>query len=176
MKITESKLRNIIRESILSETQKPLGLPHTFNNFELAQRIFTAISEDTPEETILGLRKIALGRIKLVRRDIGQGIDAENKKQEDMFLQQSVDEIDKYLGLYDTRVNRGSFSAATKSEMGIPDEGPYAGYALKRRAQQRKRKQYEDMYRHAAEQRALRKAGKPYYPYALDRFDDSDIY
>ncbi len=175
-KITESKLRNIIRESILSETQKLLGLPHVFNNFELAQRIFTAISEDAPEEIIMGLRKRALNRIKLVRRDIGKGEDVANKKQEDMFLQQSVDEIDKHLGLYDTSVNRGSFDAGTKSDMGIPDEGPYAGYALKRRAQQRFRQGQEDVYRDAAKQRELRKSGKPYLPYRLDRFLDSDMY
>lgn len=175
-KITESKLRSIIRESILSETQKPLGLPHKFNNFELAKRIFIAIQEDAPDETILGLRKRALNRIKLVRRDIGQGIDVEDNTHQDFVLQQAVDEIDKHLGLYDTSVNRSSFDPVTKSEMGIPDEGPYAGYALKRRAQQRFRQGQEDVFRDAAKQRALRKAGKPYLPYRTDRFLDQDLY
>ena len=176
MKLSTSKLKKLISEEVMSETQKALGLPHVFTNFDLAKRIFAAIREGAPEETIMALRNMALNRIKLTRRDIGKGIDVDNKTQEDMFLQHAVDEIDKSRGDYDMSVNRSSFDAVTKSEMGIPDEGPYAGYALSRRAQQRHRKNYEDMYRNAAEQRALRKAGKKYLPYTLDRFEDDDIF
>jgi hypothetical protein len=175
MKLTTSKLKKIIKEELMNETQKPLGLRHVFSNFDLAQRILQAIKEEASEETIMGLRNIAMKRIALTRRDIGQGIDADNKRQEDMFLQLAVDEIDKFRGDYDMSVDRSSFDPESKSRLGIPDEGPYAGYALKRRAQQDYRQGQEDVYRHAAEQRAKKLAGKPYLPYVQDRFLDDDI-
>jgi hypothetical protein len=176
MKISKRKLRQLINEVILVETQVALGLPHVFTNFDLAKRILNAVANNENEETIMSLRKLALNRIKLVRRDIGKGIDVDNKTQEDFFLQQAVDEIDAHLGDYDTYYDRSSFDPASKSKLGIPDEGPYAGYALKRRAQQDFRQGQEDVFRDAAKQRVLRKAGKRYTPYRLDRFLDDDIY
>ena len=175
MKLSTSKLKKIISEEVMNETQKALGLPHVFTNFDLAKRILAAIREGAPEETIMALRNIALNRIKLTRRDIGKGIDAENKTQEDFFLQHAVDEIDKSREDY-ANVSYISSDPTFKSKMGISDEGPYAGRPLRRREQQRNRKNYEDMYRDAAKQRALRKAGKKYLPYTLDRFEDDDMF
>ena len=147
MKITRKQLKQLISESImLAETQVALGLPHMFNNYDLAKRIFAAVSANEDEETLMKLRDMALNRIKLTRRDIGKGIDVDNKNQEDLFLQQAVDHIDTHREDYDTGTTyRGS---PTKVDyLGVPADGPYAGHGLNRRIQQNKRKMKADYCR-----------------------------
>ena len=150
MKLSSSKLKQIIKEEVMNETQKALGLPHVFSNFDLAKRIFAAIQEGAPEEMLMGLRNIALNRIKLTRRDIGKGIEPENKTQEDFFLQQAVDEIDKHQQDYDRSYNYSLFDDTSKAELGVPTDGPFAGHPLARRAQQLRRKHKADEYRDKA--------------------------
>ena len=175
MNLTLTKLKELIKEEMVNETQKALGLPQVFNNFDLAKRIYAAIKEGAPDGDIEALRNMALQRIKLVRRDIGQGIDAENKTQEDTFLQHAIDHIDTTREDY-ADVHYTSSDPTFKSEMGISDEGPYAGRPLRRREQQHNREMYADSYRFNAEQRALRKARKPYLPYPYDLYGlDSDL-
>ena len=175
MNLTLTKLKQLIKEEMMNETQKALGLPHVFSGFDLAKRIYAAIKEGAPDEDIEALRNMALQQIKLVRRDIGQGIDVENKTQEDTFLQHAIDHIDTTREDY-ANITYSSSDPTFKSQMGISDEGPYAGRPLRRREQQHNREMYADSYRHAAEQRALRKAGKSYLPYPLDYYGlDSDM-
>ena len=175
MNLTLTKLKELIKEEMMNETQKALGLPQVFNNFDLAKRIYAAINDGAPDGDIEALRNMALQRIKLVRRDIGQGIDVENKTQEDTFLQHAVDHIDTTREDY-ANVTYSSSDPTFKSHMGISDEGPYAGRPLRRRERQHSREMSADSHRHIAKQRALRKAGKPYLPYAYDFYGlDSDL-
>lgn len=147
MQITRRQLKQLISESIMIvETQVALGLPHMFNNYDLAKRIFAAVSANEDKSTLMSLRAIALNRIKLTRRDIGKGIDADNKNQEDLFLQQAVDQIDTHIRDYDTNTLYDG-SPAKLSQLGVPGDGPYAGRGLNRRIQQDKRKMKADYFR-----------------------------
>ena len=147
MKITRRQLKQLISESIvLAETQVALGLPHMFNNYDLAKRIFAAVAANEDESILMKLRDMALNRIKLTRRDIGKGIDVDNKNHEDMFLQQAVDNIDTHREDYDTGTMH-SGSPEKISYLGVPADGPFAGRALNRRTQQKKRKMKADYFR-----------------------------
>jgi len=150
MKITKQQLRKIISETVLlSETQVALGLPHNFNSYDLAKRIYSAVSANEDEQTLTDLRNIALNKIKLLRRDIGQGInatDVANKKQEDLFLQQAIDHIDTHRKDYDmSTIHHGSHESL--SSLGVPSDGPFKGRALNRRVQQNRRKMQADYFR-----------------------------
>ena len=152
MKITRKQLKQLISETIiLAETQKDLGLPHIFSNYDLAKRIFAAVGSDEDETILMKLRNMALNRIKLTRRDIGKGIDVENKKQEDFFLQQAVDKIDTHRG--DFNVYRTyNTSSQQASQLGVPSDGPYAGHGLNRRVQQDKKRMQADYHRARAKE------------------------
>ena len=147
MKITRKQLKQLISESIvLAETQVALGLPHMFNNYDLAKRIFAAVSANEDESILMKLRDMALNRIKLTRRDIGKGIDVDNKNHEDLFLQQAVDHIDTHREDYNTGTLY-SGSPEKLSQLGVPSDGPFAGRGLNRRIQQDKRKMKADYFR-----------------------------
>ena len=147
MKITRKQLKQLISESIvLAETQVALGLPHMFNNYDLAKRIFAAVAANEDESILMKLRDMALNRIKLTRRDIGKGIDVDNKNHEDLFLQQAVDHIDTHREDYNTGTLY-SGSPEKLSQLGIPSDGPFAGRGLNRRIQQDKRKMKADYFR-----------------------------
>ena len=152
MKITRKQLKQLISESIvLAETQVALGLPHMFNNYDLAKRIFAAVAANEDESILMKLRDVALNRIKLTRRDIGKGIDVDNKNHEDLFLQQAVDHIDTSRGDYDTH-KTASGSPENMSRLGVPSDGPYAGHGLNRRIQQDKKRMQADYHRARAKE------------------------
>ena len=147
MKITRKQLKQLISESIvLAETQVALGLPHMFNNYDLAKRIFAAVAANEDESILMKLRDVALNRIKLTRRDIGKGIDVDNKNHEDLFLQQAVDHIDTHREDYNTGTLYNG-SPEKLSQLGVPSDGPFAGRGLNRRIQQDKRKMKADYFR-----------------------------
>ena len=153
MKITRKQLKQLISETImLAETQKALGLPHIFSNYDLAKRIFAAVESNEDESILMKLRDMALNRIKLTRRDIGKGIDVENKNQEDFFLQQAVDNIDTHRGDFNIYKTYSTTPSQQASQLGVPSDGPYAGHGLNRRVQQDKRRMQADYHRARAKE------------------------
>ena len=105
MKLTKQQLKQIIKEeldAVLDETQVALGLDQTFTNYQLSERIISAIDNNEPEETLEELRVIAIGRSKKLTRDLGQlspgSTEKMNKIQELEFIELALEKLDVHLG------------------------------------------------------------------------------
>jgi hypothetical protein len=155
MKITKEQLKQIIKEeleSVLKETQTSVGLGHVFDNFELAERILDAVNNKESEGDLQMLRQIAIGRSDKLSRDLGeldpQGTEAMNKTQQKEFLEQAIQELDVYLGDFESGVTIGR---GFTDHMGLPmmtDKGMgEPGYPLRRPHRKHRSKMKKSTYR-----------------------------
>jgi len=141
MKLNRKSLRKMILKEIKILTESQVypgsGLPHGFNNYDLAKKIFNALAENETTNNLMALRKTALKREKKILHSMSQSssgtYEYENKVQEITLLNQAIDAIDHHLGSYQR-------SHVVGSAGGIPwddDLGQYGtspkGQPLKRR-------------------------------------------
>ena len=79
MKLNIKTLRRLIRASLSNITESQVypgsGLPHDFNNYELAKKLYDAVDNNEPEENLLKIRKTALRREAKLQYDISQTQD-----------------------------------------------------------------------------------------------------
>ena len=133
VKLTKQQLKQIIKEeldAVLGETQVALGLPHTFSNYELAERILTAIDNDEQQEILEELRAIALHRSEKLTRDLGEltpgDSDQMNKIQELEFLELALEKLDIHLEDFVSRVIVSPDYGVPTNPKGNPLRRPYS--------------------------------------------------
>ena len=134
----------ILKEiNILTESQvyPGSGLPHGFNNYELAKKIFDAIKNNEQKQNLMALRKTALKReaklLHMLSQSLSGSHDYQIKIQELTLLGQALDALDHHLGLYqrdhvvgDASGGRGGID--WDDDLGLYGTSP-EGHPLKRR-------------------------------------------
>jgi len=148
MKLNRQTLRKMILKEIKLMTESQVypesGLSHNFSNYELARKLFSAVSEGESEENLRLLRKTALKREadlqhKLSLSSLGE---EENIKQEIMLLNQAIDNLDHHLGEYSSHV----VGSASSGQGGIDWDDNLAQYGMSQsgRALQRRYKRVQN--------------------------------
>ena len=134
MKLNKKILRKMILNEIKNITESQVypgsGLSHGFDNYELAKKIYSAVSNNEPKQNLMALRKTGMKREAKLQFAFSQAkntVEQEIIKQEIFLLNGALDQLDHHLEIYEYgRVYDED------SDMGIYGLSP-KGYPLERR-------------------------------------------